>query len=104
VCVRVSVCGQFQTQSFAPNDRPLAWISGKLVQFSLYLGDVRRSGSGNRQKLTITEENLAHRLYFGVYCILFFVCFFSLSLADEKSCSKAIGVTSSESFPVLSYF
>ena len=27
--------------------------------------------------------NLARRLYFGVYCISFFVCFFSLSLADE---------------------
>ena len=27
--------------------------------------------------------NLAYRLYFGVYCILFFVCFLSLSLGDE---------------------
>jgi len=33
-------------------------------------------------------DNFAYRLYFGVYCILFFsVCFLSLSLSGEKSCT-----------------
>jgi len=31
-------------------------------------------------------DNPAYRLYFGVYCILLFVCSLSLSFGDEQSC------------------